>query len=158
MPKPGTSFEDVFERLHLPQEERHVSVSRAEGKFMHQWIREHQLHATLEVGLGYGTSAACIMSAHSGAHTCIDPFQQDTYQNAGLQNLEALGYRDRVLFHADFSHNVLPRLHAEKRKYDFIFIDGSHDFDSIFVDFYYANLLLSQNGYLLFHDAWMRST
>src|SRR5687768_6516957 len=84
MPKSVTSFEDVFERLNLPQGERHISVSKAEGKFIHQWIQEHQLHATLEVGLGYGTSAACIMSAHQGAHTCIDPFQEETYQNAGL--------------------------------------------------------------------------
>jgi predicted O-methyltransferase YrrM len=155
---PDPSFEEVFQQLDIPQGDRYVSVSRAEGEFMHHWIREHQLHATLEVGLAYGTSAACIMSAHQGTHTCIDPFQEKTYQNAGLKNLKALGYRDRVMFYQDFSHNVLPKLHAEKRKYDFIFIDGSHDFDNIFVDFYYANLLLPQNGYILFHDAWMRST
>jgi predicted O-methyltransferase YrrM len=158
MPKSGTSFEDVFERLHLPQGERHVSVSKAEGKFMHQWIQEHQLRATLEIGLAYGVSAICMMSAHQEMHTCMDPFQQESYQNAGLENIESFGYQDRLLFYEDFSHNVLPKLHAEKKKYDFIFIDGSHDFDSILVDFYYANLLLSQNGYILFHDSWMRST
>jgi len=43
-------------------------------------------------------------------------------------------------------------------KIDFAFIDGGHKFDEIFLDFYYVDLLLNQNGYVLFHDAWMRST
>jgi predicted O-methyltransferase YrrM len=156
MSKSVTSFEDVFERLNLPQGERHVSVSKAEGKFIHQWIQEHQLHATLEVGLGYGVSAISILSAHDGIHTCIDPFQEQNFQNKGLKNLETFGCQDRLVFYEDFSHNVLPELYAEHKKYDFILIDGDHRFDSIFIDFYYADLLLAQKGYILFHDSWMR--
>lgn len=158
MPEAPISFEEIFEQLYLPQEERYVSVSKGEGQFIHNWIGERQLRATLEIGLAYGASAVSIMSAYDGVHTCIDPFQEQTYQNIGLKNLETFGYQDRLVYHQDFSHNVLPRLHAEGRKYDFIFIDGSHHFDDMFVDFYYANLLLSQNGYILFHDSWMRST
>jgi predicted O-methyltransferase YrrM len=157
VPSPVTSFEDVFERLDLPQGKRYVSVSKAEGKFIHQWIQEHQLQATLEVGLGYGASAASMLAAHDGVHTSIDPFQEQNFQNKGLENLETFGYQDRVVFYKDFSHKVLPKLHAERKKYDFILIDGDHRFDSIFIDFYYADLLLAQNGYILFHDSWMRS-
>jgi len=43
-------------------------------------------------------------------------------------------------------------------KFEFIFIDGDHKFDGEFVDFYYADLLLENNGYVLLHDTWMRST
>src|SRR5690349_20727698 len=153
-----TSYPEALDRITIPQGQRLVSVSRAEGSFIHDWIRDHQLGKTLEIGLGYGASAACILSAHGGKHTCIDPYQQENYQNAGLNNLESLGFRDRTVFHQDFSHNVLPKLHAGGQKFDFVFIDGDHRFDSIFIDFYYADLLLVQGGYILFHDAWMRGT
>lgn len=149
---------DVLDRIAIPVGQRFVSVSRAEGEFMHEWVRDHELTRTLEIGLGYGASAACILAAHNGMHTCIDPYQQKDYQDAGLTNLETLGFRDRVSFHQDLSHNVLPKLHAEGQKFDFIFIDGDHRFDRTFIDFYYADLLLAQEGYILFHDAWMRGT
>jgi predicted O-methyltransferase YrrM len=158
MPEPIASVEHAFDQIAIPQGQRFVSVSKAEGRFIHKWICEHQLSNTLEIGLGYGASAACIMSAHSGPHSCIDPYQYKDYQNIGLNNLEKLGYQNRLTFYQDFSHNVLPKLHAERQKFDFVFIDGDHRFDSIFVDFYYADLLLAEGGYLLFHDAWMRGT
>jgi hypothetical protein len=53
---------------------------------------------------------------------------------------------------------VLPQLLKEDKQFDFIFIDGDHKFDGILVDFYYADLLLENGGYVLFHDTWMRST
>ena len=46
-------------------------------------------------------------------------------------------------FRRDFSHNVLPQLAQEGRKFEFIFIDGDHKFDGILVDFYYAVVLVS---------------
>jgi predicted O-methyltransferase YrrM len=148
---------EVLRKIQIPAARRYVSVRRVEGEFMHRWVKDHRLSRTLEVGLAYGTSAACIMSAHEGIHTCIDPFQ-DHYDDLGLRNLESLGYRERLVFHPHFSHNVLPRLHAEKRAYNFVFIDGCHLFDGVFVDFFYVDLLLEDGGYVLFHDAWMRGT
>ena len=61
-------------------------------------------------------------------------------------------------FRPDFSHNILPELLKQNRKFEFIFIDGDHKFDGIFIDYYYAELLLENGGYLLLHDTWMRST
>jgi predicted O-methyltransferase YrrM len=132
-------------------------VRPAEGQFMHRWVKDHGLSRTLEVGLAYGASASCIMSAHAGTHTCIDPFQ-DQWENLGLRNLSSLGYAARLDFHAGFSHDILPQLRAAKRSFDFAFIDGAHLYDAIFVDFYHVDLLLENQGYVLFHDAWMRGT
>lgn len=131
---------------------------KPEGKSIYDLVKDRKLKSTLEIGLVYGASAVCIVSAHEGMHTCVDPYQQKNYQNAGIANLESLGYRDRCVLYQDLSHNVLPKLHSEHQMFDFIFIDGDHRFVSIFVDFYYADLLLSENGYILFHDAWMRGT
>ncbi|MGF1559026.1 MAG: hypothetical protein ACFCUL_08055, partial [Flavobacteriaceae bacterium] len=50
------------------------------------------------------------------------------------------------------------QLLLEELRIDFAFIDGGHKFDDIFIDFYYIDLLLNIEGYVLFHDSWMRST
>jgi predicted O-methyltransferase YrrM len=148
---------EVLEKIHIPPEKRYRSVSRAEGEFMHDWIIAHCLNRTLETGLAYGTSASCIMSAHEGRHTCIDPYQ-DGFDNLGLKNLASLGYSDRLDFHPNPSHAVLPKLVSEKQSFDFAFIDGDHRYDGIFNDFFYIDFLLADQGYVLFHDAWMRGT
>jgi predicted O-methyltransferase YrrM len=152
-----TDVSEVFRRIQIPAANRYVSVRPVEGAFMHQWVKEHGLSRTLEVGLAYGASASCIMSAHQGSHTCMDPFQE-RWDNLGLANLATLGYRERLDFHPGFSHDVLPQLLAAKRSFDFAFIDGNHLYDAIFVDFFYVDLLLQDQGYVLFHDAWMRGT
>jgi predicted O-methyltransferase YrrM len=149
---------ELLKGLNIPNMRRYVSVCPSEGEFMHRWVKDHGLHRTLEVGLAFGASACCIMSAHEGRHTCIDPFQKEHYDDMGLSNIASLGYGDRVDFHGDFSHSALPRLLAEKREYDFAFIDGNHRYDGIFLDFYYIDQLLGNQGYVLFHDAWMRGT
>src|SRR5690349_4148585 len=118
------TYKEVLRLIDIPQSERFVSISYKEGMFIHDWIRDHGLSATLEVGLAHGASAAAILSAHTGEHTCIDPFQHKHYNNRGLTNLEVLGYRRRLKFYEDYSHTILPILTAEKQRFDFVFIDG----------------------------------
>jgi predicted O-methyltransferase YrrM len=149
---------ELLKNLNIPTMKRYVSVRPVEGEFMHRWVKDHGLTRTLEVGLAFGASACCIMSAHRSRHTCIDPFQKELYDDIGLTNITSLGFRNRADFYAEFSHVALPRLLAEKREYDFAFIDGNHLYDGIFLDFYYIDQLLCDQGYVLFHDAWMRGT
>lgn len=148
----------ILEKLEIPPASRFVSVQPGEAKFMHEWVKQNRLTRTLEIGFAYGASAASIMSAHEGQHTCMDPFQTAEFSDLGLRNIASLGYAGRLDFHPGFSHDVLPRLLAEKRTYDFAFIDGDHRYDGISLDFYYVDRLLAEGGYVVFHDAWMRST
>jgi predicted O-methyltransferase YrrM len=160
LPKSDNDKADILtllRRIRIPETNRHVSVRPVEAEFMHRCIKEHHLSRTLEIGLAYGASACSIMSAHQGTHTCMDPFQ-DQYDNLGLDNIASLGYGGRLDFHPGFSYDVLPRLLSAQRNFDFAFIDGNHLYDSIFVDFYYVDLLLAEQGFVLFHDAWMRGT
>ena len=90
-------------------------------------------------------------------HIAIDPFQS-YYDDLALSNIKKLGFDNLLTFHRDYSHNVLPKKVLEGEKFEFVFIDGDHKFDGILVDFYYSDLLLEPNGYVLFHDTWMRST
>lgn len=149
--------QEINQHIHIPAEDRATPIKENEARFIYDFLRQHQLKDTLECGFAYARSGAHIMAATGSRHVAIDPFQE-RYGNWGLQNVEKFGLGDRLEFHQDFSHNVLPLLLREGRQFDFIFIDGDHKFDGVLVDFYYADLLLRPGGYILFHDTWMRST
>jgi hypothetical protein len=75
-----------------------------------------------------------------------------------MNNIRKAGFGNLLQFQEDFSHCVLPRLLDKKEVFDFIFIDGNHRFDGIFINYYYSDLLLARGGYFMFHDTWMHST
>lgn len=153
------SVEEILALVEIPTEYRCLSVSDTEAAFMHDLVQHNALGKTLEIGLACGVSAACIMSAHDGRHTVMDPNQSKEFGNIGLRNIEAIGCRDRLDFHEDYSRSVLPKLCDRcESQYDFAFVDGNHRFDDMFVDFYYVDHLLVDGGYVAFHDTWMRST
>lgn len=146
-----------YQELEVPAEHAGTAVSRAEAEFIHGLLARLKPKITLEVGMGYGFSAVHIMSATGSVHHAMDPLQEE-YGNLGLKNVERQGLAGNLIFHPEYSHAALPRLLREGVKVDFAFIDGGHRFDEIFLDFYYAELLLNDGGHILLHDAWMRST
>jgi predicted O-methyltransferase YrrM len=147
----------IYEALSMPEELRYVSVSKEQGEYIFNFLREENIKKTLEIGFAYGGSAAHIMSATRSEHYVIEPFPE-YWDNLGLRNIERLGLESLLRLQKGFSHDILPRLVGEGIKFDFVFIDGDHRYDSIFIDFFYSDLLLNQKGYVLFHDIWMRST
>lgn len=149
--------EDINKVLIIPEEDNATPIKENEAKFLYDFLSEKKLTKTVETGFAYARSASHIISATGSRHIAMDPFQ-DYYQNLGLKNIEKLGLSQNLDFHRDFSHNVLPAFLKEGRKFEFIFIDGDHKFDGELIDFYYADLLLENNGYVLLHDTWMRST
>jgi hypothetical protein len=97
---------------------------------------------TLEIGLGFGGSAMIFTASHRqtgkrplGQHTAIDPFQND-WNNRALVALDDAGLRGYLDFRPEFSSVALPTLVREGARFELIFIDGSHFFDDVFVDFY----------------------
>lgn len=143
--------------LDIPKEDEATAVDDARGYFLYELIREHGLRRTLEIGFAYGKSGAYIMSATRSRHVAIDPWQA-SFDDRGLKNIEKLGLGAELVLHRDYSHAVLPALLKAGERFDFVFIDGDHKFDSIFVDFYYADLLLERGGFIVLDDTWMRST
>ncbi|HVW17958.1 MAG TPA: class I SAM-dependent methyltransferase [Solirubrobacteraceae bacterium] len=151
----GPSIDEILARLDIRPEDD-SAVGDAEARYLHELVVRLAPTATLEVGCGLGKSAAAIMAATTGRHIVIDPFQ-DNYDRRGISNIERAGFGERLDFIAEPSHVALPRLLAEGRRFDFVFIDGSHRFDDIFVDFYYADHLLTPGGVVVFDDLWMRT-
>jgi predicted O-methyltransferase YrrM len=150
-------LEKIRTTVELPDTIRASAVKFSEGEYLHDLVKANGFHRTLETGFGLGLSAAAIMAASGSRHVAIDPFQAD-YGGCGLKNIARLGLADRLEFHADYSHSVLPRLLQDGRRFELVFIDGDHKFDGQFVDFYYAALLLERGGFIVLHDTWMRGT
>jgi len=148
---------EINEILQIPEEDKYTPIKTIEAEFIYNFLIENKIKNTLEVGFAYAKSASHIIAATLSNHIVIDPFQSN-YNNMGVANLKKLGFDKFVTFYNDFSHNVLPKLLENKNKFDFIFIDGDHKFDGILIDFYYADLLINEGGYILLHDTWMRST
>ena len=145
---------NFYDRMKFP--EKITPVSKKEAEFIYKFIKEKEIKDTLEIGLGYGGSAAYIISASRGKHYIVDPFQKH-YGNTGLKNLKSLGLSKNMIFLDNFSHSALPQLLDNQVSIDFAFIDGDHGYDTAFIDFYYVDLLLRKGGYVLFHDIRMKS-
>ena len=113
---------------------------------------------TLEIGLAFGVSALAILATlretgtEGYCHTAIDPFQTEQWQKAALNQIEQAGLSDGFRFMEEFSAIALPELLAREESFDLIYVDGSHKFDHVFVDYYYCIRLLRKGGVLLFDD------
>ena len=149
--------QQILSQLEIPDEDSSTPIKDNEARFIFDFIKKHGIKKTLETGFAYAKSASHIIASTREKHISIDPFQ-DNYQRLGLKNIEKLGLKSYLNLREDYSHNVLPEIVKSGEKYEFIFIDGDHKFDGEFVDFYYADLLLEEKGYILLHDTWMRST
>ncbi len=114
---------------------------------------------TLEIGLCFGGSGLLFTATHqelSGQpkrqHTALDPFQKETWDDAGLLAIERAGLSDYLDFHPQFSSLVLPRLVEKGEQFGLVYVDGSHIFEDVFVDAYFGSRLLAEQGIIAFDD------
>ena len=122
-------------------------------------MMERRPARTLEVGLSFGGSALAIAASHRDLghapgrqHVAIDPFQLEVWDDCGVAVLSAAGLGGYVDIRRQLSSDALPALIAEQRAFDLIYVDGSHLFEDVFVDAYFAVRLLAEDGIILFDD------
>lgn len=116
---------------------------------------------TLEIGMRMGGSCLTFTQTHKDIgheparqHVAIDPYQSDPFNDAsGLVAVTKAGLSDYLEFHQDFSAIVLPKLLKDGRRFSLIYIDGSHNFEDVFVDAYFSAELLSEGGTVVLDDA-----
>jgi predicted O-methyltransferase YrrM len=141
-----------------------VAIGREEGLALREWVLRERARQTLEIGLGYAIATLFICDAllaigSPARHVAIDPYQvsgpkdhRTRFDGLGLQLLEDAGVRELVEFHEQESQIVLPKLLAEGRRFDLAFIDGSHRFESVFLDLVYCGRLLRERGIVFADD------
>lgn len=113
----------------------------------------------LEIGLAYGTSTLILLNQllkykKSKSYDIIDMNQTKQWKSIGIENInqflnimkcEKLDYK----LYEDSSTIILPKL---KKKYDIIFIDGSHDEKIVIQDISNSNKKLIINGLMIIDD------
>ncbi len=119
---------------------------------LRRWCRGHDV---LELGCYEGLSTCNI------AHTANSVLTVDTFDGKGTPvpceteralraNLETTkGFRCPVQIRKGLFADVLPRLN---RQFGRIFIDGSHDYESVKQDIELCKPLIKPQGRLIFHD------
>lgn len=147
-------MKSLYRQLNIPKTK--ISIKEKEATFIYDFLMTNKIKKTLEVGFAFGCSTAHIISATKDKHYVIDPFQH-LFKDTGINNIRNLKLSKHLIFINDNSYNALPKLLTKGVKINFAFIDGDHKFDSVFIDFYFIDLLLNHEGYVLFHDTWMRS-
>ena len=146
----------LFDQLEYPEGLIPVTF-REQVTEIHDFVKKMDFQRTLEIGLGAGGSAVYIMAATGKRHVSMDPYQKSFYGGVGLRNVKKMGFEHTLEHYEDYSCFVLPYLIRSGRRFDFIYVDGDHKFDSVAVDFYFSNSLLEQGGYVLLDDSWMPS-
>lgn len=134
----------------------HSSIDEEEGRAIYELIKDQKISTSLEVGCACGISSLYIcdaLSTHqSRHHTIIDPVQLTDWRGIGVSNLRKAGFDFFSLIEKP-SEIALPELLANEEKFQFIFIDGWHTFDHTLLDFFYANRLLEDGGFVAIDDA-----
>jgi len=115
--------------------------------------------ATMEIGMAYGISTLLFALKHEelsgnpkNQHYSIDPFQISHWDSCGLGLLEREGLANYINYFESFSSIQLPKWVESGVNFDLIYIDGSHLFEDVFIDYYYCSQLLNANGMMLFDD------
>ncbi|WNF00893.1 class I SAM-dependent methyltransferase [Streptomyces luomodiensis] len=117
----------------------------------------------VEVGLAYASSALAIGEAlvtvapPRPRHIIIDPFQEREWSNAGWDLLRSAGLDAIASLMLAPSSIALPQLLTEGLVADAAFVDGSHRFHEVFVDFYYLRKIVRPGGLIVIDDAWAPS-
>ena len=128
---------------------------------LRNFMVRHNPESTLEVGLAFGGSCLAIASTHRerghGKHIAIDAYQPANgpwgWDNAGFRAIREAGLDAFVQVREELSSLALPQLLRENQRFGLIYVDGSHFFDDVFVDAYYALRLLSDDGVAMFDDS-----
>ena len=115
---------------------------------------------TLEIGLSFGGSCLVFTASHRDLgypperqHVALDPFQATVWDDSGLLIAEQAGLLPYLDFRRQFSSLALPGLILEGRKFGLVYIDGSHLFEDVFVDFFFVSQLLADGGLMAFDDS-----
>jgi len=111
----------------------------------------------VEIGMAHGVSTLSILAGlmqTGGRLISIDPYTDwESGKLAALHGVYRAGFAG-IHRHLQLrSYEALPRLLLEETRVDLGYIDGCHDFDHAFIDFFFLDRMIPPGGVLGFNDA-----
>lgn len=133
-------------------------ISLLTQKYIDNFKKNRTKLNILEIGLAYGTSSIVILNKildYKGKkeYDIIDPNQTKQWNKIGINHIYSyLNYKNKnidVNLYEEYSQIKMPLLH---KKYDIIFIDGSHDEKIVIQDLINSDKLLKKDGLVILDD------
>jgi len=139
-----------------------ANISRANSEALRKFVRDLQPELVVEIGMAHGVSTLSILdSLNANGHgrlISIDPYLGwPTGRLVALHQIERAGVQSLHQHLHEPSYTGLPRLIDQGLKADLVYIDGNHDYDYVFTDFFLSDKLLAEGGVIGFNDAGWRS-
>lgn len=152
-------LEEIQRSTLIAEDDRVTALGADKALYLLELGLERRPARVLEIGLGWGFSAAGIQ--HLGCvqrHVIVELEAGSARACQGERNARAAVTRPGSLeiIWGD-SHVVLPQLCAGSERFDLIFLDGGHRYDDVFVDFHFARRLISPSGNIVLDDTWLPS-
>ena len=135
-----------------------VRMSHANRDMLVPWLREVEGGHGLEIGAWKGESTVWFLEHGLARMDVIEPFtgSQEHRDTGGLREAfyeRTREFQDRINLHPFRSVGVLPDLLAQPgRRFDFIYVDGSHESRDVALDALLGFQLLRPDGLMVFDD------
>ena len=146
-------------RVVLPDGEEKpltANVSPRIAEVLYATVKRFGCRTAVEIGMAQGVSTLAILSALAetdGRLVSIDPYVDwPSGRHAALANVARAGHGPRHRHVQEPSFRSLPQLLLEGLRVDFAYIDGAHDYNNAFIDFFYIDKLLVMGGIVGFND------
>ena len=132
---------------------RHVDIHTwtTQGETLREYARDAFV---LEIGAWKGASTIN-MAQVAKTVWAIDNFinlwtDEQNIQQQFIENVQKYGVADKVKLWAGDSRDILPKF---KVTFDFIFVDGGHEFPVVNFDSEWSCKLIKPNGHIAWHDS-----
>ena len=128
---------------------------------LYRTVRQYKPTNVLEIGFASGVSSLSILTGlvengPDGRLTSVDGWQTSSFRSTGLHNVAAAGFADRHRWLDAVDWVAMPKLLADGERFDLVYIDGSHAFEHVILDAFYADKLLNVGGLMAFNDCGHR--
>jgi predicted O-methyltransferase YrrM len=152
-------LESLQRRLVIAADDRVTALDPQKAAFLLELAASRKPASVLEIGLGWGFSAAGLQSLGCvHRHVIIELEAGSPRALQGERNVRGAAPRPESLeFCWGDSHAVLPRLCASGERFDLVFVDGGHRYDDVFVDFHFSRRLVAPGAVIVLDDTWLPS-
>jgi predicted O-methyltransferase YrrM len=135
-----------------------VTLPERDCDLLRDLLISEGVQTVVEIGLAYGSSALAIGEALVAVgsphprHIVIDPFQRQGFANVGWDLLCSAGLNSIASLIVAPSSIALAQLVTDGVVADAAFVDGSHRFHEVFVDFYFLRKIVRPSGLIIVDD------